>query len=95
MGNYFDLKHNLVCLAELKEPLVGNEPFFADVGTHVSELTAVITLCVYRNRVSGLIDSVPPPTTGLVCKGRTLLVPQPFIKTLGSVHSERGLVAVL
>ena len=44
MGNYFDLKHNLVCLAELKEPLVGNEPFFADVGTHISELTAIITL---------------------------------------------------
>lgn len=84
MGNYFDLKHNLVCLAELKEPLVGNEPFFADVGTHISELTAVITLCVYRNRVSGLIDSVPPTTTGLVCRG-------PYSSCTSALHQDTWL----
>lgn len=29
VGNYFDLKHNLICLAELKEFPVGNKHFFA------------------------------------------------------------------
>lgn len=47
-GQLFWLKTYLVCLAELKELPVGDQPFFAHVRTHISKLTVAIAWWVYR-----------------------------------------------